>query len=200
MRKIFINNIYSLLDSQDYRGAVIDFEMVRPQDRGNLNQFIKELASRLHKSKMQVLIAMPPMTGDKKPSYYDGYDYRTLAKYADKIFLMTYNWHWSGGPSGPIAPLNEIRTVLDYSVTVVPRPKLMLGIPQYAYDWTISGEQHTGIAYSTQVTIERYMSRESQIFYDSRAASPWFRYVDKNQKIHVVWGLKIPEVFLQNFG
>ncbi|MCM3724635.1 glycosyl hydrolase family 18 protein [Neobacillus cucumis] len=187
IRKIFINNIYSLLDRQDYQGAVIDFEMVRPQDRDSLNQFIKELSTRLHKSKMHVLIAMPPMAGDKKPSYYGGYDYRTLGKYADKIFLMTYNWHWPGGPSGPIAPLNEIRTVLDYAVTVVPRSKLMLGIPQYAYDWTISGEQRTGIAYSTQGAIERYMSRESQIFYDNKAASPWFRYVDKNQKIHEVW-------------
>jgi spore germination protein len=130
---------------------------------------------------------MPPKQGEKTPSYYGGYDYRTLAKYADKLFLMTYNWHWPGGPSGPIAPLNEIRTVLDYAVTVVPRSKLMLGIPQYAYDWTISGEQRSGIAYSTQGAIDRYMSRESQIFYDYKAAAPWFRYEDKNQKLHEVW-------------
>jgi spore germination protein len=54
-----------LLDRNDYKGVVIDFEMVRPQDRDNLNQFIKQLADKLHRSKMQVLIAMPPMTGDR---------------------------------------------------------------------------------------------------------------------------------------
>ena len=47
-----------MLDSQDYKGVVIDFEMVRPQDRENLNQFIKQLTEKLHQYKMLVLIAM----------------------------------------------------------------------------------------------------------------------------------------------
>jgi spore germination protein len=187
LRKGFISNIYSLLDSQDYQGIVIDFEMVRPQDRENLNQFIKQLAEKLHRFKMHVLIAMPPMTGDKTPQYYSGYDYRTLGKYADKLFLMTYNWHWPGGPSGPIAPLSEIRPVLKYAVTAVPKSKLMLGIPQYAYDWTITGEKRQGVAYSTQIAINRYINHKSEVFYDAKAASPWFRYVDENQKLHEVW-------------
>ncbi|MDQ0971341.1 spore germination protein [Neobacillus niacini] len=187
LRKVFISNIYSLLDSQDYQGVVIDFEMVRPQDRENLNQFIQQLAAKLHQFKMHVLIALPPMTGDKVPQYYSGYDYQTLGKYADKLFLMTYNWHWPGGPSGPIAPINEIRPVLKYAVTVVPRSKLMLGIPQYAYDWTITGENRKGVSYSTQVAINRYINHESQVFYDEKAASPWFRYKDENGKLHEVW-------------
>lgn len=138
-------NIYSLLDRNDYKGLVIDFEMVRPQDRDNLNQFIKQLADKLHRSKMQVLIAMPPMTGNKIPAHYSGYDYSTLGKSADKLFLMTYNWHRPGGPSGPIAPISEIRPVLNYAVSAVPRTKIMLGIPQYAYDWSVIGKKRTGI-------------------------------------------------------
>lgn len=46
----------------------------------------------------------------------------------EKLFLMTYNWHWPGGPAGPIAPISEIRPVLKYAVSVVPRYKLMLGL------------------------------------------------------------------------
>ncbi|MEH7179760.1 glycosyl hydrolase family 18 protein [Neobacillus vireti] len=187
LRKTFISNIYSLLDSQDYQGVVIDFEMVRPEDRENLNQFIKQLAAKLHRFKMHVLIALPPMTGDKIPQYYSGYDYRTLGKYADKLFLMTYNWHWPGGPSGPIAPISEIRPVLNYAISVVPKSKLMLGIPQYAYDWTINGENRKGAAYSTQNAINQYIKHESEVFYDEKASSPWFRYVDENQKLHEVW-------------
>jgi spore germination protein len=36
------------LDSHDYKGVVIDFEQVRPQDRSLLNRFKKELAEKLH--------------------------------------------------------------------------------------------------------------------------------------------------------
>ncbi|WP_066070873.1 glycosyl hydrolase family 18 protein [Neobacillus soli] len=187
LRKSFINNIYTLLDSQDYKGIVIDFEMVRPQDRENLNQFIKQLTEKLHRSKMQVLMAMPPMTGDKMPAYYGGYDYSTLGKYVDQLFLMTYNWHWPGGPSGPIAPISEIRPVLKYAVSAAPRSKLMLGIPQYAYDWSVTAGKRTGISYSTQRAIDQFMSHESQINYDQKAGSPWFRYVEQNGTLHEVW-------------
>jgi spore germination protein len=63
----------------------------------------------------------------------------------------------------------------------------MLGIPQYAYDWTISGEKKTGKAYSTQHAIDLYGGYESQIHYDQNAAAPWFRYVDKQGTLHEVW-------------
>lgn len=187
LRRALINNIYSMLDSHDYKGVVIDFEMVNTEDREHLNQFISQLAAKLHPAKMEVLMAMPPMTGDKIPTFYGGYDYKTLGKYLDKMFLMTYNWHWPGGPSGPIAPIHEIRPVLNYAVSVVPRSKLMLGIPQYAYDWPITDGNKKGIAYSTQNAINKYLKYESQIHYDERAAAPWFRYKDELGILHEVW-------------
>jgi spore germination protein len=187
LRKNLIHNIYSLLDSHDYKGIVVDFEQVQPRDRDHLNQFMKELAARLHPIGMEVLIAVPPKEGDHVPEYYDGYDYQTLSKYTDKMFLMTYNWHWPGGPSGPIAPINKVRDTLNYAVSVVPKSKLLIGIPQYAYDWTISGKKKAGTAYSTQHAIDLYIKNESQVHYDPKAASPWFRYTDNDGILHEVW-------------
>ncbi|KKI89820.1 glycoside hydrolase [Bacillus sp. SA1-12] len=186
-RKNFINNIHSLLHSNDYKGVVIDFEQVRDKDRSNLNKFIKELAEKLHPSGMEILMAVPPKQGDKIPSHSTAYDYKTLGKYLDKIFLMTYDWHWPGGPSGPIAPIDKVKETVNYAVSVVPRSKIMLGIPQYAYDWTISGEKKAGKAYSTQHAIDLYIGHMSQIHYDLNAAAPWFRYVDKQGTLHEVW-------------
>ena len=187
IRKNLIQSIYSLLDSHDYKGIVVDFEQVQPRDRAYLNQFMKELSARLHPVGMEVLIAVPPKEGDRIPEYYDGYDYSTLGKYVDKMFLMTYNWHWPGGPSGPIAPINKVRDTLNYAVSVVPKSKLLLGIPQYAYDWAITGEDKKGTAYSTQHAIDLYIKNKSQVHYDLQAASPWFRYKDENGILHEVW-------------
>lgn len=187
IRKKFINNIYQLLHSHDYKGVVIDFEQVRPKDRKYMNAFLKQLSDRLHRHDMRVMIAVPPKEGDYNPSYAAAYDYRTIGKYVDRIFLMTYDWHWPGGPSGPIAPLDRVRATLDYAVSVVPRSKLMLGIPQYAYDRTLSGEKRTGKAYSTQRAIDLYIAHESPIHYHEAAAAPTFRYVDNNGLLHEVW-------------
>jgi spore germination protein len=187
LRQKFINNIYSLLDSHDYKGVVIDFEQVRPKDRSLLNQFIKELAEKLHPAGMEVMMAVPPKKGDQEPSYSAGYDYQTLGKYLDRLFLMTYDWHWPGGPSGPIAPIAEVKATLDYAVSVVDRKKLMLGIPQYAYDWTIKEKKQSGKAYSTQHAIDLYTGYQSAVHYDEKVAAPWFRYVDNKGILHEVW-------------
>lgn len=186
-RKNLINNIYLLLHNNDYKGVVIDFEQVRLKDRSHLNTFIKELAEKLHPAKMEVLMAVPPKQGDKIPSHSTAYDYKTLGKYLDKIFLMTYDWHWPGGPSGPIAPINKVKETIEYAASVIPSSKIMLGIPQYAYDWTISGENRKGKAYSTQHAIDLYIGYRSQIRYDINAAAPTFRYVDKQGAVHEVW-------------
>lgn len=187
LRKKLISNIYTLLDRNDLKGINLDLEMVKPDDRIDLNQFIKELSFKLHRSKMELLIAMPPKDAENNPSYYSAYDYKTIGKYVDKMFIMAYNWHWSGSASGPIAPIQNVRNSLKYAVNVVPRSKLLLGIPQYAYDWPLTGDIRTGSAISTQNAINMYKKNESQVYYDREASAPAFRYLDKKGTQHEVW-------------
>jgi spore germination protein len=80
-----------------------------------------------------------------------------------------------------------VRATLDYAVSVVDKSKLMLGIPQYAYDWVIGTSKRSGSAYSTQHAIDLYTGYQSQVHYDENAAAPWFRYVDKKGNLHEVW-------------
>ncbi|PET55534.1 glycoside hydrolase [Bacillus sp. AFS001701] len=187
LRKKLIKNIYTLLDRNILKGINLDLEMVKPADRVYFKQFVKELSVTLHRSKMELLIAMPPKEADNIPSYYSAYDYKTFGKYVDKMFLMAYNWHWPSSTSGPIAPIPNVKKSLQYAITVVPRSKLLLGIPQYAYDWPIAGEIQKGIAYSTQNAINMYKKYESQVYYDREASAPAFRYIDKYGTPHEVW-------------
>lgn len=187
LRKKLVNNIYTLLDKNDYKGISIDFESLTPEDRDNLNLFIKELSEKLHRTNMEVLMAMPPKEAEHIPQFYDAYDYYTLGKYVDKMFLMTYNWHWPNSSSGPIAPLDEVRKTLQYAVSIVPKSKLLLGIPQYAYDWPITGEKRKGVAYSTQNAIKMYKKYESEVYFNQETSSPAFRYTDIIGIQHEVW-------------
>ena len=40
-----------------------------------------------------------------------------------------------------VAPLPNVRQVLDYAVTEIPREKIYLGIPYYGYDWPLPFRQ-----------------------------------------------------------
>ena len=68
---------------------------------------------------------------------YEGHDYPAHGRMMDFIFFMTYEWGWSGGPPMAVSPLNQVRRVLDYAISVVPRDKIMMGIPLYGYDSTL---------------------------------------------------------------
>ncbi len=182
-----INNIYAVLHKNDYKGAIIDFEGIKNNDRENFNQFIKELTAKLHPVGMKVNVTLPPMQGNRNPDYYSGYDYKTLGKTVDSMFLMTYDWHWSGGPAGAIAPLGKVRETIEYAISTVPRSKIILGIPMYAYDWNIDNKEQKGSAYAQEHAIKLALDHGSVIHYNKKTHQPWFRYKDQNGDQHEVW-------------
>lgn len=71
-------------------------------------------------------------------------DLRLIEPYVDLIILMTYDYHTTGSPvSGPVAPVGgggstrefDITVTLEEAIRLVPREKLLLGIPLYGYEW-----------------------------------------------------------------
>ena len=50
---------------------------------------------------------------------------------------MTYEWGYLFGPPMATAPVNMVRQVLDYGVTTIDPNKILMGIPNYAYDWSL---------------------------------------------------------------
>lgn len=92
------------------------------------------------------------------------------------------------GPPMAVAPINKVRQVLDYAVTVIPPEKIHLGIPNYGYDWTLPFVQ----GYSKAVTLgnvqaaQLAVNNQVPIEFDEMAQSPFFRYEKENQT-HEVW-------------
>ena len=55
----------------------------------------------------------------------------------------SYEWGYTYGAPQAVSPVNRIRRVLDYAVTVMPAGKIMMGFSNYAYDWTLPWKQGT---------------------------------------------------------
>lgn len=120
---------------------------------------------------------------------YEGHDYPAHGRIMDFIFFMTYEWGWSGGPPMAVSPLNQVRRVLDYAISVVPKDKIMMGIPLYGYDWTLpyvpGGRWAKSI--SSQQAIELAARYGVSINYDHVAQAPFFHYTDEQGNRHEVW-------------
>jgi spore germination protein len=101
---------------------------------------------------------------------------------------MTYEWGYRLGPPQAISPLDQIKRVLDYAVTVIPREKIFFGFQIYARDWLlphVAGQEAE--TFSCQEAISRAVRYGTVIQYDPVAESPFFRYTDEMGRQHEVW-------------
>lgn len=189
VQETLLTNILNRIKEKGYNGLNIDFEYVYPEDRENYNAFLRRAVAKLRPEGYSVSTALAPkVKADQVGLLYEAHDYKAHGEIVDFVVLMTYEWGWSGGRPWAIAPISEVRKVLDFAVTVIPREKILMGIPLYGRDWRIPWVQGTS---ARTVNPKGAVSLAAQygvsIQYDTTYQSPFFRYTDENGQEHEVW-------------
>jgi spore germination protein len=184
-----INQVLSIATQKGYRGINIDFEYIYPDDRESYNQFLRNLVDKAKPNGLLVVTALAPKrSATQKGLLYEAHDYSAHGQIVDFSILMTYEYGWSGGPPMAVAPPNQIRGVLEYAVSVMPRNKIMMGLPLYGYDWTLP--YVPGGAWAKRVSTQQaYIiaaEKGSRVQFDQLSQSPNFHYRDAG-KSHVIW-------------
>jgi spore germination protein len=185
-----INNIVTTLQTKGYRGIDIDFEFILPQDKQAFLNFITAVHTRLSAEGLITMVALAPKTsGEMTGLLYEAHDYPTIGAVADLVLLMTYEWGFTYGPPQATSPINNMRQVLQYGVSVIDKNKILMGIPNYAYDWPLPFVKGTTAAesISNQDAIVRAVRYGVNIQFDETAASPFYNYTDEQGIQHVVW-------------
>lgn len=185
----FIENLLALISSKGYTGVNFDFEYVYPEDKENYTAFLRKVVSRLRPLGLTVSTALAPkVREDQQGLLYEAHDYQAHGEILDFVVVMTYEWGWAGGPPLAIAPINNVREVLDYAVTAIPPDKILMGIPLYGRDWEIPWVQGTTAqTVSPQEAIQLAARYGVTIEYNEEYQSPFFRYTDGNNQRHEVW-------------
>lgn len=190
VQDVLLTNIINIMKAKGYRGLNIDFEYVYPQDRLLYNQFLERTVNRLHPEGFSVSTALAPKISATQPGLlYEAHDYPVHGRLADFIVLMTYEWGWAGGRPLAIAPVNEVRRVLDYAVTVIPRNKILMGVPLYGRDWKLPYVYGTTLAatITPPQAVDLAYRYGADIQYNTLYQSPFFRYTDSQGAQHEVW-------------
>ncbi|MFJ8512464.1 LysM peptidoglycan-binding domain-containing protein [Lysinibacillus xylanilyticus] len=189
LREKVINNTLQVMQEKGYKVLNVDFENVLPADRENYNTFLQLAVDRLHPKGYLVSTALAPKTSATQAgTLYEAHDYEAHGRIADFVILMTYEWGYRLGPPQAISPINEMRKVVEYALSVIPANKIFLGFEIYARDWLlphVKGQEAE--TFSSQEAINRAIKHGATIQYDRTAQSPYFRYVDEQGKNHEVW-------------
>ena len=184
-----LDSILAVMRQKGYRGLNVDFENVLPADRQAYNNFLERAAARVHAEGYFLSTALAPKTGPEQAGLlYEAHDYPAHGRIADFVVLMTYEWGYRKGPPQAISPINQIKKVLDYAVSVIPREKIYLGFQIYARDWVLphkAGQEAE--TFSPQEAVARAARYGAAIQFDAATASPFYRYTDKNGTAHEVW-------------
>lgn len=189
LREKVINNTLQVMEEKGYKVLNIDFENVLPADRENYNTFLQLAVDRLHPKGFLVSTALAPKTSATQAgTLYEAHDYEAHGRIADFVILMTYEWGYRLGPPQAISPINEMRKVVEYALSVIPANKIFLGFEIYARDWLlphVKGQEAE--TFSSQEALNRARKHGATIQYDRTAQSPYFRYVDEQGRNHEVW-------------
>lgn len=188
LQERLIGNILSELTGKNYYGVNMDIEYIAPDDRDRYNAFLERLAERLHNEGFIVMSALAPkISADQLGVLYEAHDYAEQGRIVDYVIIMTYEWGYTYGPPLAVSPINEVRRVLDYAVTEIPPEKILMGMPNYGYDWTLPfmrGTPAQSVSFTQAVDLALRYGVEIQ--FDEQAQTPYFYYTDNGTQ-HVVW-------------
>lgn len=187
IRDRVINNIYNLVKTKNYAGVNIDFERIRESERDQYSNFLRLLRDRLKPEGYYISVAVPAKTSDDI-DWLKGYDYGGIGAAVDFVFIMAYDWHEASSPPGPVAPIREVRQTIEYALNHMRGNKIILGVPRYGYDWTMSnGTVDSARAVSVSRAVRTAMRYQVPIQYSIEYQQPFFQYQDETGKRHSVW-------------
>lgn len=185
-----IDNLIDVMAKKGYRGIDVDFEFVPAENAAAFAEFVATLTERVHEYGWISLVALAPKTSVDQPGLlYESHNYAALGAAADYALLMTYEWGYTYGPPMAVAPLPNVRRVLEFGVTQIPRQKILMGIPNYGYDWPLPFVRGTtkarSISQPEAVALARRYRVEIQ--FDETARAPHFDYTAEDGTVHTVW-------------
>ncbi len=180
--------LLAALEREGYSGVEVDFEFLGRENAAPYRRFLGRLKEALGEQYL-LFAALAPKTSDSQPgALYEGHDYRAIGEVADFVLLMTYEWGYRYGPPMAVAPADKVEEVVSYAVTRIPPEKILLGLPNYGYDWPlpfVKGETEAE-SLSVEGALDRARETGAVIEFDPVSQAPYFHYREGETE-HTVW-------------
>lgn len=190
LQQSFLEEVLALILAKGYQGIDVDFEFLGKENAAPYAAFIQALHDTLAPYGYPVVVALAPKTSDEQAGLlYEGHDYKALGQAADAVLLMTYEWGYTYGPPMAVAPISNVRQVVEYALTRIPQEKILLGIPNYGYDWPLPyvEGQTRAQSISNVEAVQLAFANGATISFDESAQAPYFTYRSPNGTDHEVW-------------
>lgn len=180
----FMEKLANLAAGSNYQGFDIDWEEINPQDQQAFSLFIQKLSGFLHTYNLALTVSVHPQTGQPSDrAVARAYNLAKLSQNSDALKIMAYDIHNQNSAPGAVIPFGKLIEILDYTKSVIPAEKTILGIPGYGYDWA---EGQKGTAVSFAEASDRIKKYDGSIQRDTESYSLAGNYISDGKK-HTIW-------------
>lgn len=167
-------------------GINIDFENMYLKDQDLFSAYVEKLSAALVRVGKWVSIDVTVPEGSDQWSKV--YDRVALSKKVDYMFLMAYDEHWaSSAKAGSVASRDWVVTGIEKSLALIPREKLILGMPLYTRVWEEAGASRkvSSSTLSYQRTAEWLKVKNLTPEYDQKTGQNYVEYLTGNSKFKI---------------
>lgn len=151
------------VDKHGYGGIEIDYESIYLDTKTQYMKMLSDLSTSLHQRGKKLFVDVIAKDGSASytvlPQTRAAQDWKEIAKYADEVRIMAYDYTSLSNPSnatpGPVSPLDWNEKVIKYALTQIPPEKIILGQALYGYGY--DANKRYGLTYADcQILIQRY--------------------------------------------
>lgn len=163
--------IATAVDYYNLDGVNVDIENVTETERAIYTDFVRLLRNKMPEGKtLAVAVAANPWGLTR--GWQGSYDYSALAQYSDYLMIMAYDESYTGGPAGPVASYSFVESTLKKALTLVPKEKIVLGIPFYGRYWK-NGAVQGGYGLSNKEVEKLVNNYNGKVYFDNNKKSPY---------------------------
>jgi len=135
-RETLINNLIESALTYKLNGLNIDFEYITSDSGPHYIQFLRELSVKCRNN--GIVLSVDNYIPAPYRKYYDMEEQGIIVDY---IVLMAYDEYYAGSEvAGPVASIGFVKDAINNSLEMVPKDKLIVGIPFYTRLWKETAE------------------------------------------------------------
>lgn len=150
-RSAHVKEIVEMVEKGKYDGIDIDYEGKKSDTINYFSAFLKELKEGLGDKMLSCTVEprTPPDSLYREVPAVINYanDYDAIGTYCDRVVIMAYdqqradiklNSERMGAPYMPVADADWVEKVVAYTITFIPKEKIVLGMATYGHHYAVT--------------------------------------------------------------
>lgn len=181
VRQKLIDSLIRDVKAYEMDGINLDIETIKPEAGPHYVQFIRELSVSCRKEGIILSVDNTVPAG-----YSAFYNREEQGRVIDYFIIMAYDEHYAGGEAGSVASLGYVKKGIEDTLKIVPREKLINGIPFYTRVWKEEGGKVTATSMGISSVKEWVEEKGMQLDWDEELGQ-YYGELQEGSALYRLW-------------